>query len=97
MSNLDNGTGDEEDFVPVVENVIQERIIHVLTIWPKISLSMLQVGIGTAISPKLWHPVYQKLKAEGRILESEFVAKGPTGRDQTYKIVSLVNQDPTET
>lgn len=94
MSNDDfsNGTGDEEDFVPVVESVIQERIIHVLTIYPRISPSMLQVGIGTAISPKLWHPIFNRLKAEGRIVESEYVARGPTGRDQTYKIVSLVTQ-----
>lgn len=84
-------SGDEEhDFVETTDSLIEDRIVHVLTIWPKINMSMLQVGIGTAISPKMWHPIFNKLLADGKIVRQEFVGKGPTGRDQSYIVVSLV-------
>lgn len=80
----------ENDFVSVTEDLIEARIIHVLTIYKGISNSMLQVGIGPAISPRMWHPIMKRLKDSGRINETELVAKGPTGRDQTYKQLWLI-------
>lgn len=78
----------EEDFIPISESLIQDKILHTLSIWPRISPSMLQVGIGTAISPKMWHPIYERLIKEGRVLREEVSGRGPTGRDQTYTIIS---------
>lgn len=80
----------EDDFVPATEEYIRGRIIHVLTIYPGISSSMLQVGIGTALGPKLWHPVMDRLKASGRVVETEIMAQAPNGRDLTYKHLTLV-------
>lgn len=80
---------DEEDFVAATTTIIRDRIIHTLTIFPGISASMLQVGIGTALSPKLWHPIMAKLKEDKIVIEEEVIAKGPTGRDQTYKKLRL--------
>ena len=80
---------EEDDFVPATEEYIRSRIIHVLTIYPGISPSMLQVGIGTALGPKLWHPVMERLKASGRVVETEKMAQTPGGRDLTYKILTL--------
>lgn len=79
----------EEDFVETTELLIREKITHVLTIWPKISPSMLQVGIGTAISPKMWHPVFEQMLAEGLITRNEQYGRGPSGRDQTFITISL--------
>ena len=75
----------EDDFIPTSDDVIRARLIHVLTIYPGISPSMLQVGIGTAISPKMWHPIMTKLKAAGIVKEEEVMAQAPNGRDLTYK------------
>jgi hypothetical protein len=75
----------EDDFVQTTDQVIRDRLLHVLTIYPGISASMLQVGIGTAISPKMWHPVMAELKKTGQVYETEFAAKAPNGRDLTYK------------
>lgn len=83
----------EDDFVPVTDNLIRDKIIHALTIWPRISPSMLQVGIGTSISPKMWHPIFDSLIKEGRIQKEEVSGRGPTGRDQVYTVVSLVPQN----
>jgi len=81
----------DEDFVQTTDDFIRARLIHVLHIYPGISPSMLQVGIGTAISPKMWHPIMNKLKEEGLVKETEYMAQAPNGRDLTYKKLSLVD------
>lgn len=88
-------TDTEEDFVPATDDIIRARLIHVLTIYPGISPSMLQVGIGTAISPKMWHPIMNRLKEEGIVKESEYMAQAPNGRDLTYKKLTIVNAQTT--
>ncbi len=84
---------EDNDFVSITDELIKDKIVHVLTVYPNISRSMLQVGIGPAISPKMWHPILQLLKNEGRVVENEEEAKGPTGRDQTYKHLKLIPAD----
>lgn len=81
----------EEDFVQTTDNFIRARLIHVLTLYPGISPSMLQVGIGTAISPKMWHPIMAQLKSEGLVKEEEIMAQAPNGRDLTYKKLVLAS------
>lgn len=83
---------DDDHFVSATDDLIEARIIHVLTVWPKLSPSMLQVGIGTALSPKMWHPILERLMSEGRIVKSELSGRGPTGRDQTFTILSLASK-----
>lgn len=80
---------DEEDFLPIAERHIGDRIRHVLTIYPRLSMSMLQVGIGTALTPKLWHPVLDKMKEAGEITQDTIQATTPTGRVQVYQVISL--------
>lgn len=98
-SNMSDDVNDdipEEDFVDLsrhdaAEKIIQDKIMHTLSIYPKLSMSMLQVGIGTALTPKLWHPVFERLLKEGKITKQEITAHTPTtGREQVYTIVSKV-------
>lgn len=83
----------EEDFVPVVPTsdlVIREKILQTLSVYPKISPTMLQVGIGTSITPKMWHPVLEKLIEEEIVQrETRSGTNNVTGREQTYTIISL--------
>lgn len=86
---------DGSDFVHTTDELIRDRIIHTLTIYPKISPSMLQVGIGTALSPKMWRPVFEKLIADKIVQQTVSSSKSSSNRDQTHTTVSLVNA-PTE-
>lgn len=79
----------EDDFVSITEDTIRNKIVHVLTVYPKVSKSMLQVGIGTAVSPKIWHVVLDHLISEGRVQQEQLSLTGPTGREQTYTIIQL--------
>lgn len=71
------------------EELWRRKIIHTLTWYPKLNPSMLQVGIGTAIPRTVWGPVLEQMIAEGIVREEKLNGKGPTGRDQSYTILSL--------
>jgi hypothetical protein len=79
----------EEDFVPVTEALIAAKIINTLMIYPFLSNSMLQVGIGTAISPKMWRPVLDKFLKDGIIVETKRTVRSPLHRDLEHKILQL--------
>lgn len=75
------------------QNIMREKILHTLRIFPKISLSMLQVGIGTSLAPVLWHPELDKLIEEGIVKRSTVQAQSPMNRQQVYTVLSLANVD----
>jgi hypothetical protein len=72
------------------EDHIRRRILHALSIYPKLSPSMLQVGIGTGLPPKLWHVVLETMVERGEVDRRQVKETNPTtGRDQVYTIISL--------
>lgn len=87
MSNIDP----EDDFIPASDQVIRDKIMQTLSVYPQISPTMLQVGIGTSITPKMWHPVLDKLIDEGLVKkDTRSGVSAVSGREQTYTIISLV-------
>lgn len=72
------------------EQIIREKLTHVLSIYPRLSPSMLQVGIGTSLPPSLWKPVLQQMIKEGLIRQEQYSAKTPTDRVQVYTVLSLI-------
>src|SRR3954462_413217 len=71
------------------EDMIRHRILHTLWIYPKISPSMLQIGIGTGFPSALWHPVLDQLIANGIVLRTQVQATNPVSkRDQTYTVLT---------
>ncbi len=68
---------------------IEDRILHLLTIFPKISPSMMQIGIGSALPPRWWKPVLEKLIKSGKVQMDHIVSTTSTGRTQTYTVLSL--------
>jgi len=86
---------DEDDFIVLTKDTIREKILFILGHYPRLSPSMLQVGIGTGIPSKLWRIVFRELLVDGRIKQEVFAVRMPNGRDQTIKIVSLVDDAAT--
>lgn len=86
--------GEDEDFVEykAFRQQIRDKIIQTLTIWPRLSPSMLQVGIGTSVKPTLWHPILDSLIKEGIVARDEISMKSHIGRDQVYSVIHLVNE-----
>lgn len=69
----------------------RELIIHTLSIYPQLSATMLQVGIGPGISPKHWRPVLHDMVKEGVVKLDTKVYLTPSDRNQTYYLYSLRN------
>jgi len=65
---------------------VQDRILHVLTIYPKISPSMLQIALNMPI--RVWHPILERLIATGQVSRSSHVCLTPAGRHQSYTVLS---------
>lgn len=72
---------------------IRGRIVHVLSIYPRISVSMLQIGVGTSMPPTIWKPVMLEMIKEGIIKEERVAMSTPSGRQQVYTVLSLNHQD----
>lgn len=87
---------DDDEFEHVAQGefnkFVRTKITHVLTIYPKLSMSMIQVGIGTSLSPKLWRAVLDQMAAEGLVKISVHTVMSPSGRAQVHNLVSLVPQ-----
>lgn len=69
--------------------MLRSRIVHVLTVFPFLSQSMINVGIGTSIPSKLWQPILEDLIAEGTVQKTAINAQSPSDRSQTYTIYHL--------
>lgn len=73
---------------------VREKILFALEIYPRMSMTHLQVSLGTGLPPELWHPVFDQL-CEENLIEKVQVRPSrppPSGRDQVYTIVQLKKQ-----
>ena len=72
----------ESDNLNVQEGLdeIRERILHLLEIFPYLSRSMIQIGLGPNCSPKFWDPVLTQLVELNKIKLVETTVASPGGR-----------------
>lgn len=82
---------DDGDIGEVItaEEAIRDRITHILLIYPVISNSMLQIGIGPSMSPRVWKPIFHEMVEEHQVVVSTRALTAPSGRYQTYTLISL--------
>ena len=75
--------------------MIMQKIVHVLTIYPRLSPSMLQIGVGTGLKPSIWKPILERLITNGVVIRTFIQAETPSDRVQSYAILSLPINSPT--
>lgn len=68
---------------------LKAKIIHVLSIYPKLNHSMLQVGLGPPIGIRKWKPVLTAMIAEGLVVSTEIQAMNHVDQFRTYTVLSL--------
>ncbi len=71
---------------------IQAKILYVLGLYPRLNRSMLQTGIGPAISPVIWGPVLDDMIQRKLVHEHVVNVKGPTQRANSPKILVLTKE-----
>lgn len=79
---------------------IEDRILHILDYFPKVSPSMLQISLGSGIPTSLWHGILDKLVTEERLYRYKITRISPAGRQQIQTVISIdppgVDEDVTE-
>lgn len=73
-------------------NLIQSKILYVLGLYPRLNRSMLQTGIGPAISPVIWRPVLEDMIARRLVREITVNVRGPTQRANSPDVLFLTEE-----
>lgn len=71
------------------EDVIGDKILHILSIYPIISPTMLQAGIGPSVKSTTWRPILQELVISGKVMERSFHGTTYSGRHNNYVQIYL--------
>ncbi len=82
---------DKSNITEPTSEDIEAKILHILKIYPTISPTMLQSGLGPYTKPALWRPVLARLIEEGKVLESQESLQTPSDRYNTYSKLSLAS------
>ncbi len=65
------------------------KIVHLLKIYPIISPTMLQSGLGPQLKPAQWRPVLTTLIEQGKVIETKESMQTPSSRYNTYSKLAL--------
>lgn len=82
-----------EDVIPKDsdDERIRATILHILSIYPIISPTMLQMGIGNSVSPAKWRPSLEALIRAGAVRRWSETELAPSGRHNNYTKLSLTD------
>jgi len=76
-----------------LEQEVATKILHILQVFPAISPSMLQIGIGSSLPAKLWRPILQQM-IDDKVVKQDFcLFPTASGRQTTYTIISLFDTE----
>lgn len=70
---------------------VRERIITLLSIYPTISPSMLQIGLGSSLPTLVWRPVFDEMVSAGEIVEGLIEGPPTDSRQRPFKTVALAS------
>ncbi len=66
---------------------IRDRIVNLLTVYPRLSPSMLQIGLGTSLPPTIWRPILTDLINDGTIKDETETSN--LNRPRIHRVLSL--------
>jgi len=76
-----------------LKRITKSKIRHLLMISPAVGASMIQTGIGTSQSPKLWRPLLQEMVNDGEVVEQRVNTLSPHDRHQVIIVYHLATFD----
>ena len=83
-------TTTEETDIALHKGKIRQKIRHILQIYPVISPTMLQAGLGPQITANVWRPILEEMISNKIIERGSVTLKSPMGRNITYVQLSLI-------
>lgn len=68
---------------------VRDKILHTLKIFPRLSVSQLQMGIGPSLPSTFWKPLLEQLIKDGQVYRHSIQAETPKHRIQVYTVYTL--------
>lgn len=68
---------------------LKDKITFVLTVYPRLSPSMLHTGIGPNVQPQVWRPVLEQMIAEGTVLRTDEGVLTHLDQFRTFTVLKL--------
>jgi hypothetical protein len=75
-----------------VINSIESQILETMEVFPKISPTMLQSGLGPSLKPALWRPALRRLIQQGRIVQKAEFPPAGSQRTRPFTVLELVQK-----
>ncbi len=73
--------------------LVKERIAHILSIYPAVSVSMLSVSFSGGLKVAMWREVLEDMIAEGIVKRDFEVHLSPKKQNRTYTKISLRDRE----
>lgn len=70
-----------------VQEIYKDKIRRILSVYPRLSPSMLHVGLGPSTPAEIWRPILQDMIESGEINETTVPVDGSSARK--YRVLSL--------
>jgi hypothetical protein len=77
--------------------LIREKILMLLQIYPRVSPTMLQAGLGPSLSPEIWRPVFNEMLADGTLIQFMEAPENTALRVRPFTVIQLAGSTPTPT
>ena len=77
--------------LPALHEDLGQKIVHILTIYPRISPSMLSIHLNGHPVRRDWRMVLDRLIQDDTILRSHLVHLTTTGRNQSHAVLHLAD------
>lgn len=71
------------------KDALRDKIAHILSIYPILSPSMLQIGLGPNVPPRVWKPILRGMIDQGVVLKEEAIVETPLGQHRPYTKLQL--------
>jgi hypothetical protein len=69
------------------DEFIRNKILHILSIYPKVSPGMIQVTLGAGVPARWWKAVLENMIEDGTLSRDSQFATGPGGRERNYIVI----------
>jgi hypothetical protein len=74
-------------------DVVEQKIMEIITVYPRISPTMLQAGLGPSLSPELWRPALEKLIRRNLVSQTAEFPPAGSKRTRPFAVIELVEVD----
>jgi hypothetical protein len=75
------------------DDLARQKVIFALAVYPRLTMSMMQIAVGPHVVRDMWRPALMKLVGEGTVRHVEKEVVTPQGQFRIFKYYELAKPD----